>query len=218
MHPEFMRMLELAKGKFKEVQLATNAALMDKRMAHVIAECVDFLSFSLELPERYPRYRKLDYSTVLKNIKYFLSINSKTTTQVSIVKTDDITKDDISRFKAQWIDKVDRVRIYEEHSRDGRFGSLENTRGNRKPCMKPFNDILIFWDGNVGRCNHDWGEETLGSVIDNSIEKIWHGQVYNGLRKQHLDLSITDKVCKDCDSWYEHLGICEVGEAYEKKK
>lgn len=218
MHPEFIQMLRLTKDKFKEVQLATNAALMDKSMAHAIAEAVDFLSFSLELPERYPRYRKLDYPTVLKNVEYFLLINKKTTTQVSIVKTDDTTTTDIVRFKAQWIDKVDRVRIYEEHSNDGRFGSLKKSRGKRKPCIKPFNDILIFWDGRVGRCNHDWGSYPLGSVVNNSIKEIWHSKPYKELRKQHSDLVIFDKVCKDCDSWYEHTGTCEVGKVYEKSK
>lgn len=218
LHPEFIQMLSYTKGKFKEVQLATNAVLMDKRMANAIAEAVDFLSFSLELPQRYPRYRKMDYPTIFKNVEYFLSINSRVTTQVSIVKTRDITANDIARFKALWIDKVDRVRIYEEHSQDGRFGSLKNIRGKRKPCIKPFNDILIFWDGKVGRCNHDWGNDPLDSIVNKSIEGIWNSKAYTELRKQHLDLLITDKVCRDCDSWYEHIGECEVGQVYEKDK
>lgn len=218
LHPELTRMLDYAKGKFSQIQLSTNASLMDRKFAQIIAASVTFVSFSLELPERYKRYRQLDYDTVLKNIEYFLSLNRKAQTQVSIVKTVDTNQEDIQRFKDQWLKKVDRVRIYEEHSKDGRFGSLNNSMRPRKPCLKPFNEMLIFWDGRVGRCNHDWGEEPLDSVVTKSIREVWHSLKYNYLRKQHLDLNISDEVCIKCDSWYEHIGSCVIGEVYENNK
>jgi radical SAM protein with 4Fe4S-binding SPASM domain len=218
LHPAFLQMLLFVKDRFKEIQLATNASLMDKKTAHIIADCVTSISFSLELPERYNKYKSLDYATVVRNVIYFLSINRKTKTQVSIVKTEDICEKHIERFKIQWLDKVDRVRIYEEHSKNGRFGDLGYSRGKRKPCVKPFNDILIFWDGKVGRCNHDWGEKPLGSVANKTIAEIWRSQSYTHLRKQHLNLTITDNVCQKCNSWYEEIGLCKIGRLYERNK
>jgi len=218
LHPEFTGMLNYVKGKFKDIQLATNASLMDKALARNIADCVTFVSFSLELPERYQRYRQLDYATVLKNVDYFLSVNKNAKTQVSIVKTDDTSPEDIERFREQWLNKVERVRVYEEHSGDGRFGSLKGPSRSRKPCLKPFNELLIFWDGKIGRCNHDWGEAPLDSVADKSIKEVWQSRAYQDLRKQHSDLNIADEVCKNCDSWYEHTGECEIGQVYEKDK
>jgi len=216
LHPEFTQMLIYAKGKFSEVQLATNASLMDKKMAHIIAASVTFISFSLELPKRYKKHRYLDKETVFKNVNYFLSINRDVKTQVSIVKTEDIREDDIISFKDQWLEKVDRVRIYEEHSKSGRFGSLKHSNRERTPCIKPFNDILIFWDGMIGRCNHDWGQEPLDSVKDKPIKEVWQSLSYQRLRKQHMDLVIADRVCRECDSWYEQVGMCKIGQIYEK--
>lgn len=218
LHPEFIQILEYCKGKFEDIQLSTNAFLMNKSIAKVIHDCVTFISFSIELPERYKKYRLLDYDTVLRNINYFLSINKNTKTQVSIVKTDDIKQIDLEKFINQWQDKVDRIRIYEEHSKDGRFGGLPNSGGQRKPCIKPFNDILIFWDGKVGRCNHDWGEKPLCDIANQTIKEVWNSSIYNDLRKQHISLSIDDIVCKKCDSWYEQVGISKIGQVYEKNK
>ncbi len=216
LHSQFAEMLSYAKGKFKEIQLATNASLLEKKLAHLIADSATFISFSLELARRYQHYRQLDYATVSQNINYFLSVNKRAKTQVSMVKTDDITKEDIAEFNLQWSAKVDRVRIYEEHSRNGKFGSLNNPRDFRKPCTKVFNDILIFWDGQVGRCNHDWGECPLGNVSEKAIKDIWQSDVYDSLRRQHLSLDIDDEVCKKCDSWYEKIDTCTIGQVYEK--
>lgn len=216
MNPEFPKMLEYANGKFREVQLASNASLMNRDLAVVISKYVSSISFSLELPERYKKYRRLDYETVLDNINYFLQINKKVITQVSIVKTTDISAQDIMRFKEQWLGRVDRVRIYQEHSGDGRFGSLKHSRRKRQACVKPFNDILVFWDGKVGRCNHDWGEDVLGDVNENTIKEIWHSPAYQGLRKQQIELNIKDIVCKKCDSWYEQLNVCKIGQVFER--
>jgi radical SAM protein with 4Fe4S-binding SPASM domain len=218
LHPQFSQMLNYAKGKFSEIQLATNASLMDKKMAHLMADTLTFLSFSLELPERYKKYRCLDKEKVFENVNYFLSINKQTKTQVSIVKTKDISDKEINFFKNQWLDKVDRVRIYDEHSKNGKFGSLIHSRRKRKTCVKPFHDILIFWDGQIGRCNHDWGEAPLDTIKGKSIKDIWQSRYYQQLRKQHIDLIVRDRVCKNCDSWYDKLGLCKIGKIYEKKQ
>lgn len=218
LHPKFLDILAYCKGKFKDIQLATNASHLNSDAAKAIADTVSFISFSLELPERYKKVRKLEYTDVIKNVDYFLKINKKAQTQVSVVATDDMSIVDIEKFKEAWVNRVDRVRIYEEHSKDGKFGSLAGEKKKRKACAKPFNDILIFWDGMTGRCNHDWGEEPLESVVDNSIRDVWLGERWNNLRGQHKRLKIYDKVCSKCDSWYDKIGICDVGYAYEKNE
>lgn len=216
LHPEFISMLNYCKGKFREIQISTNASLMNEAISHALSECIDFISFSIELPERYKKYRSLDYSVVLKNINFFISINKRARTQVSIVNTEDIIVEHLDKFRKEWMGKVDRVRVYEQHSKDGYFGSLNGFRGDKKSCVKPFNDILIFWDGKVGRCNHDWGIDPLDSVVAKNISAVWHSDRYKKLRQQHLLLRIKDKVCKKCDSWYESVGSCEIGLVYEK--
>jgi radical SAM protein with 4Fe4S-binding SPASM domain len=53
-------------------------------------------------------------------------------------------------------------------------------------CMKPFEDMVIYWDGQVGLCNHDWNNSTkLGNVIFSIIQDVWQGIEYRTVRLLH---------------------------------
>ncbi len=89
-------MLEYIGGKFKEVQLATNAILLNKIKAEAIAEAVTFISVSIDLPETYAIKRGVDvYKLVEENILNFLKINRRTNTQVSMVKDGSVSDGDV---------------------------------------------------------------------------------------------------------------------------
>lgn len=219
LHPDFIGILEYAKGKFKEIQLATNAILLDKKRSEAIKEAVDFISFSIDLPEFFVRRRGVDlYSEVEKNIIYFLKINAKTKTQVSMVQDDTIKKEDIAKFKELWMDKVDRVRIYERHSANGVYGALAEKRTKRLPCVKPFTDLVIYWNGKVVRCNHDWSENPLGDINEDTIAEIWLNAEFERIRKEQLSLQFSDDVCRKCDSWYPEEGRQQTGYIFSVKE
>jgi radical SAM protein with 4Fe4S-binding SPASM domain len=220
LHPDFIRICEHIKGKFKEVQIATNATLLDEAKSRALIESVSFVSFSIDIPEVFDKTRApARYAEVEKNISRFLDLNkSKVKTQVSMVNTLDTPARNLDIFKNIWKGKVDRVRIYEEHSRSGKFGSLSRERGKRLPCVMPFYEFLVFYDGMVGRCNHDWAGAVLGDLNTQKIEELWNGQVYDGLRRQHTSLEITDEVCKNCDSWYPQVGMQGTGEIVKDAK
>lgn len=219
LHPEFKEMLRYISGKFKEVQMATNATLLTKDKYEAIIDSLSFLSFSLDVPEKYDKLRvPAKYKKVEKKILDFLNYNEgKVRTQVSMVKTMNTTEENIQEFKNIWQGKVDRIRIYEEHSKNGVFGSLVNHRKDRMPCVMPFYEMLIYDDGSVGRCNHDWnGGPLMGNVNNDTIRAIWHNQKYEKLRNEHCKLDFTDAVCKNCDSWYSEIGNQGTGEVIEK--
>ena len=132
-----------------------------------------------------------------------------------MVKTNDVTADDLALFESIWKGKVDRVRIYEEHTVDGKFGSLKQKRPNRKPCVMPFYEMLIYCDGKTGRCNHDWDGAPIGDIKGRKIAQIWNNGAYKKLRDQHECLSITDPVCASCDSWYPEEGNQGTGKVVE---
>lgn len=218
MHPHFTEICNYLKGKFLEIQIATNATLLDENRSKALIDCVTFISFSLDLPEVFDRSRApAKYSLVEKNIARFLELNKgKVRTQVSMVRTQETPNDAPERFKRLWMGKVDRIRIYQEHSRDGRFGSLSSYRGERKTCTMPFYDILVYDNGSAGRCNHDWNGEAVGDLNDSSIKEIWNSKYYNDLRAQQISLRIVDEVCKNCDSWYPQEGVQKTGEVIER--
>ena len=80
----------------------------------------------------------------------------------------------------------------------------------------PFYEMLIYYDGKIGRCNHDWDGEPLGDLSQSSINEIWHSEIYDRLRRQHQTLNIQDSVCAKCDSWYPEEGIQGTGEVVKK--
>lgn len=217
MHPKFSEMCRYVKGKFKDIQLATNATLLDEDKSGAIIESVSFISFSIDTPDNFNRTRvPAKYADVESNILRFLKMNrGRVQTQVSMVRTQDTPEECPELFKSIWSGKVDRIRIYEEHSRDGRFGSLTKGRSGRMPCAMPNYEMLVYCDGKVGRCNHDWNGEPMGDAGANSLSEIWNNEKYAELRRQHAALEITDPVCKDCDSWYAEPGKQGTGEVVE---
>jgi len=217
MHPHFVEMCSHVKNKFKEVQIATNGTLLNKPRSLAIIDAVNFISFSLDHPENFDKTRlPAKYASVEANIHRFLDLNQgKVKTQASMVETDTTPKHYMDEFKKIWTGKVDRVRIYQEHSKKGTFGSLEVPREQRKPCMMPQYECLIYCDGSVGRCNHDWDGDPMGDLNSHSLYEVWHSPKYQDLRRQHTSLSITDKVCAGCDSWYPLEGVQDTGEVVE---
>lgn len=220
MHPDFIGICDYVKNKFQEIQLATNATLLDEARSKAIIDSINFISFSIDVPETFTKTRvPAKYGDVESNILRFLDMNKgKVKTQVSMVKTEGTPEGDPGIFKEIWKGKVDRIRVYEEHSRDGNFGSLARYRGERQTCVMPFYEMLIYDNGKVGRCNHDWNGVPMGDVTEFSINDIWNSSLYENLRTQHKTLNLTDEVCGKCDSWYPKTGEQKTGEVIEGEK
>ena len=222
LHPRFNDMLNLVAGKFKEVQMATNATVLSGDKFESIVNGLDFLSFSLDTPHNFNKTRiPANYEKVEKKILAFLDYNKgRVKTQASMVKTASTPDGDCELFMKIWENRVDRVRVYEAHSEDGNFGSLKNPRTPRKPCVMPIYDMLVYENGKTARCNHDWDSDGMGDLNVNTIYEIWHNEKYKELRSQHANVgecAITDTICSKCDSWYPEIGNQGTGEVLEKK-
>ncbi len=221
LHPNFIEMMDYIQGRFETVQLATNATQLTGENAKAIIGAVTFLSFSIDTPHLYDTTRQpARYEDVKENILTFIKMNETcghpVTTQVSMVRTDNVSERDVRVFENTWIHRVDRVRIYEEHSTNGDFGSLKKGRKERKPCVMPFYEMLIYADGKIGRCNHDWDGNPVGHIGQKGIKEIWNNNVYHNLRQQHESMCITDAVCVSCDSWYPAEEVQGTGKVITK--
>lgn len=218
LHPRFIDMLKQVADKFADVQMATNGTVLHEDKFEHIVNALDFLSFSLDAPATYNRVRVGgNYEKVKNNILAFLDYNKgRIRTQASMVKMGSTLPEDCEAFTQFWSDKVDRVRVYEEHSADGKFGSLKNPRLERKPCVMPIYEMLVYENGKVARCNHDWDGEPLGDLNKQTILEVWHSEHYEKLRAQHKEVNITDTVCSVCDCWYPEIGNQGTGVVIEK--
>ena len=233
-HPELCEMIRYAKQKgIGPIQLASNGFLMDETMGDRLIEAgLDFISFSLDTIDA-DVYKKTrihsDLSVAMENVVAFVRKCEKVKAaghkvpeiQVSSVDIEDY-RESQQRFIDFWRHYADRVRIYIEHSSDGHLGSIEalhDAHEQRKPCGKVYSDMIIYWDGRVGICNHDWDNRIdLGNVSELSIEEIWNSDPYNAIRDMHESGVFADNlVCKHCDHWkiyYSPEGF--VGKAFDK--
>ncbi len=231
LHPEFIEMMTYVKEKdISPVQLTTNATTLTEDIAQALIDIeLDFISFSVDSIDHdtYGNIRKgADLQNVLKNIEKFSEIKrkrgqSKPEIQVSVVKTES-TIDSIDEFVEFWQDRVDRVRVYEEHSKGGNYGSLSENQNvvvseKRQPCLKPFSDFIIYWDGSAALCNHDWDrKDAIGNVNQNSIKEIWQNDKYKKIRDAHTkNNNELEELCKRCDHWKSYyVEQHQIGELY----
>lgn len=189
LHPEFCEFMR-ALNVFKNVQFASNGKHLSKDMQMEILDCCTFFSLSLHtfmLPE------ECDHT----NFLYYLG-KKKVTTQVSIVDCN-LPKYRSEGFIKQWLKHVDVVRVYREHSLLS-LGDIENVVPPTEPCGKVFSDMIVYWDGKVGLCNHDWNNQTLhGDLNRQSIEDVWNGKEYKVVRASHLaGQRRSVPTCRDC--------------------
>ena len=216
LHPEWDAILAYAKERRTgPVQMATNASLLTSERAERLLDIgIDFLSFSMDTvdPLLYRKLRGADYEKSLGNIMYFLKERAKRNApvdvQVSAVETAD-NKEEMENFVAFWKPKVDRVRIYIEHSSDGAPGSLAHApfpRSERKPCHKVFEDMVIYWNGDAALCNHDWTRlvsgRRIGNVCESGIGAVWNSPEYRRIREAHNSACLDGvSPCEGCDHW-----------------
>ncbi len=230
LHPQAVELIAYAKKRgLGPVQLASNGWLLDEATGKGLLDAgLDFISFSLDTvrPEEYRQIRKGgELARVMDNIQCFLELRQAggypTTVQVSATRTG-LNQASIEEFIDYWQGRVERVRIYYEHSADGHTGSLscpEVPRGMpRRACRKPFEDMVVYFDGGAAACNHDWFREPpLGRVDREGIQAVWQGPAYQGLRGQHQrPEGLEDASCRHCDHWkLYYLDKPFIGELYE---
>lgn len=217
LHPKWEEILFYIKRKgVGPVQLTTNASLLDARAAQKIIDLeVDFISFSLDTLDatKYEKARRgAKYAKVKKNIMDLIALKKATGSRYPEIQVSAI---DIPEYRAgmddfvsYWLPKVDRVRVYIEHSRDGHPGSIAEDLpdfAKRLPCRKVFSDMVILWDGEIALCNHDWTREKkqrIGNVSNESIASIWQSARYNDIRTMHREGDVrTESLCRHCDHW-----------------
>jgi len=215
LHPGFLDLMTYAKAQGLTVQLATNGVLMTHDIARSLVEMgIDFLSFSVDSIDE-TEYRNLrrgsDLKDLLRAIDFMLEekTNHGSATpvvQVSAVDTG-ISPEAKDRFVQYFTTRVERVRIYPQHTKEGDFGSLDLEPDiPRQPCLKPFTDMVIYWDGKAALCNHDWDRhELLGDASTQGLMDIWRSETYTRIREAHITCTFTDTdVCKKCGHWAQY--------------
>lgn len=217
LHPQWFDILNHAQEKsVGEIQFTTNASLLSgDNIERILDLGLSFISFSLDTrdPELYNSSRRgADFGQTMQNVLDFMRRRDErgveTQVQVSAVETPE-HRPGMDAFVEYWKPVADLVRVYVEHSVDGKPGSIDEPLPEfetRLPCYKPFSDMVVYWNGQVACCNHDWTRmvdgSPLGDVSRDGIERVWQGDAYAKLRETHVQGTLNGVVpCSGCDHW-----------------
>jgi len=193
-HPNIGEMLEYCEGKFFELKLNTNATLLKEPVIHQIFNSnVSDLVFSIDSysKEEYESIRvRGKFEKVLNNIikvhdireKYYP--NSRTATRISGVQIS--PKQDIEKFKNFWEKICDHVVIKSCYERWDTYNNPD-IPGVLPPCSELWTGMYVWYDGVCNPCDTDYKSKLkVGSIHQNDIRSIWHGEIYRSLREKHL--------------------------------
>lgn len=185
-----VEMLDYLKGKFLEIKINTNGILMNDDIIRSILRNDINVVFSAEGSNE-TEYSSIrvggDFNKLVANIKRFSEIKesefqgSLSRTRVCGVASDKV---DIDRYYDFWEPLVDEVAITEYEERKDTYNNDVNSEKRR--CARLWQRIYVWWDGLISPCDVDYlNSLTIGNINDDSIEKIWNGDLIKKLRLQH---------------------------------
>lgn len=223
MNPEFLRMLENAKGAgiAERIETTTNGSLLTEEICRgLIENGLDYLRVSIysAISEKHKQitestvpmekiYENLD---MLKKIKK--ELGSKTPF-VAAKMLDTFDKSENVVFKEKYSEVADEVYLDQPHNwvqvDDNSFidkihdenSMAESIKAERKACPMPFTTLAVRSNGDVSPCCIDWyGGTTVGNVKEQTIEELWKGDMLYAFQCMQLQNRKSENIsCRNCE-------------------
>lgn len=219
LHPNGYDMIEEAvrlSGVY--VTLTTNGTVMNEiRTQRLLEAGVHLIDISIDAfrPETYAQIRRngnleVTRENVLRLIHWVKEAKSATRVVVSFVEQS-LNVSETADFKMYWQDKgVDYVVIRRLHSCSGAKQQLAEERRQlleqsklRKPCLYPWERIVLTARGDLAFCPADWKHLAfIASYSDTTVCDVWNSAFYESLRRAHLENHFPGhEFCGQCPDW-----------------
>lgn len=217
-HPKIDEILEYAcKNSKTKVNLTTNGMFLNaKKVKKYLEFGLDAIDISIDAfkDETYAKVRKKGDLKVVRNnvlnlLKQIQMNGYKTKVIVSFVEQE-LNKEESDSFKEFWeAQGADFVIIRKLHSAGG---MKEQTKlqinesfstVKRKPCLYPWERLLLTPTGTIGFCPTDWQYSSeVADFRTQTIKEVWNGEFMNCLRQAHLSGNFESfNFCKQCPDW-----------------
>ena len=210
-----VKMIKFAKkAGVEDVMFNTNASLLDeKKSREIILSGVDKIFFSFDSPyrEEFNKIRvKGDYDLVLKNIKNFMKVKKELKSDTPITRVQMVLMKDNQRewedFQKLFSNLVDTIAYidYLDHGIQNKHKEKGVVKiGSRKKkfcCPQLWQRMFVHPDGVVTPCCLDSSREmVMGNIKENSIKDIWKNELYQDMRKKHMNGKIDEiPTCRNC--------------------
>ena len=218
-HPKSYEMLQYAvENSGTKVTLTTNGTLLnEKKMKKLLSTGLHMIDISIDAfsNEIYKKVRVGgNLNVTRKNVLRLLELNDevghKTKIIVSFVEQKE-NSHEIESFKEFWNrHSVDEVLIRKLHTNSGsvqnenfdKIDQLSDKKNNRRPCLYPWERVVLTAKGKLSFCPTDWfGKTVVHDFRETTIKKVWSGEFYKDLRNQHLSNNFNNQFCKQCPDW-----------------
>lgn len=193
------------------ISLTTNASQLAGEKARRILEenLADELNISFQglSRESYETsMRGLSFERTMENVTSFLSMrgkNPRPSVTVTTVETN-IVQAELREARNFWNSLGADFRSLPFETRSGDVqDSLKRTDRELSTvrfCRRPFNTMVITFDGIVPICCVDYTRKTvLGNVNNDTIERIWNGPAFQDVRRKFLGRRSAEiPACRNC--------------------
>lgn len=186
LHKEFVKFSEYALEKEIRLHISTNGHFVKGEKAEILSK-YEFITFSLHTKE--------GFENALDFVKKYKT--EQNTIQASFVDCEDEMMPFLDELThSEDLGGFDTIRLYEEHSKEGKFGySGKDIFESRIFCPKLTNTLVVASDGSISRCNHIWNSEDY-NLNTKSIKEAWQSKTMQNIRNNY-----PDNLCLPCDQW-----------------
>lgn len=217
-HPKGYEMIEYAvrnSGVF--VTLTTNGTIMNERRTRGLLDAgVHLIDISIDAfnADTYSKIRvngnlEITRTNVLNLLSWVKKSGLATKVVVSFIEQPQ-NSHEVADFENYWEEQgADFVVVRRLHSAAGAVIDVANimrkeqVREERRPCVYPWERIVLNPRGYLAFCPADW---THGSSVidyaDTTVAEVWQGEFYRQLRQAHISNNYTEhKFCGQCPDW-----------------
>lgn len=207
LHPKFFLFAAVANrilGRGK-LGLVTNGTVMNENVATSFIELgFKQLVFSLDgfTKEIFEKVRVgADRNKIYEGVNWYLEfLRENHITNYFPVVAMTVCKENEQDVQTFWNYWNTRPVIPQVYRCTGRGGEVPLTKPNSNPCRIALDGMWILNDGRVTVCCEDvHGINTVGSIYEQSLSRIWEGDAFQDFRSKHLERRKGEiPLCKDC--------------------
>jgi MoaA/NifB/PqqE/SkfB family radical SAM enzyme len=196
-----------------KITVISNGSLLTEKVCREMLEAgvPDLIDISFQGMDQ-AAYEKtmvrLDFNQTRDRIVRFIELQKEIGAaapeiRVNMVRTA-LIEPSIEQARQFWTELGVRVTVAPMENRGGTVASEGLAEGMRPflECRRPFNTLVIAFDGTVPLCCVDFTRQTVvGNVKDSTIHEVWNGARMMAIRRAFLGTGSSadlPKMCKDC--------------------
>ena len=214
LHPHIFDMLEYAVDNCEsKITLTTNGTLLDddkiERLVDLKLHSID-ISVDAFSESSYSMIRKNgEYEKIICNVRKLINKKKSTKIFLSFV-CQPANEAEAEPFEKYWLKNgADYVVVRRLHSCGNVLSpvlntGLENKTAVRKPCLYPWERLILVSNGKLTFCPMFWGRESfyLFDFNEITIKEAWQSEKFNRLRREHLSNDFSEYgMCETCRDW-----------------